>query len=120
MYVLALTAGFVCGVASGEEPDKAKPWRLEEALGSPDWFSIGGTYRVRYEHLNHPFRAGATGSDEILVERLYLAASVNVQPFYATVELEDARQQLADSGTPLGTDIVNAVEPVQVYLGMSF
>jgi len=116
----ALTAGFVSGAASGQEQEKDGHWRLNEALRSPEWFNVSGTYRVRYETLNHPFRAEASGSDEILVERLFLNASVIVQQFHATIELEDSRQQLADSGTPLGTDIVNAVEPVQAYVGMSF
>ncbi|GFE83818.1 hypothetical protein GCM10011487_58180 [Steroidobacter agaridevorans] len=98
----------------------AKPWRLDSALDSPELFSLGGSYRVRYETLNHPYRAGATGSDEILVGRFLLNARITLQNFYVNLELEDARQQLADSGTALGTDSVNTLEPLQVLAGMRF
>lgn len=106
------------GTASAAEGDA--PWRIGKALDFPDWLSVGAGYRVRYESLDGPFRAKGTGSDQILVERLLLNVRVGVQRFYADVELEDARQQLADSGTPLGTDIVNTFEPLQAYLGASF
>jgi hypothetical protein len=55
-----------------------------------------------------------------VVEQLLLNAAVDFSQFHATVELEDARQQLADSGTPLGTDIVNTFEPLQAYVGVRF
>lgn len=106
------------GVASAA--DAVAPWRLEKALAAPDWFSLGGTYRLRYETLNHPYRAGASGSDEILVGQLLLNARVTLNAFYANFELEDARQELADSGTALGTDSVDTFEPLQAYVGMRF
>jgi hypothetical protein len=100
--------------------DSDAPWRLAKALDSPGWLSFGINYRVRYESLDGPFRANATGSDEILVERLLLNVAVDTGQFHALVELEDSRQQLADSGTPLGTDIVNTFEPLQAYVGVRF
>jgi hypothetical protein len=111
---MALAAGMAC---AAEQP---KPWRLGTALSAPDWFTLGGTYRVRYETLDNPYRAGASGSDEILVERLLVNARVDIDHVFANVELQDSRQQLADSGTPLGTDIVNTLEPLQAYVGMRF
>lgn len=114
---MAVLGGFA-GVA-GAAQDTA-PWRLDQAIDAPEWFSFGGSYRVRYESLNHPYRAGAAGSDEILVGRLFLNARATVQNFYANFELEDARQRLADSGTPLGTDSVNTLEPLQVLVGLRF
>jgi hypothetical protein len=100
--------------------DQPKPWRLEQALAAPEWFSLGGSYRVRYETLDHPYRGRASGSDDILIGRLLLNARVEVDNLFADVELEDSRQQLADSGTPLGTDSVNTFEPLQAYVGMRF
>jgi hypothetical protein len=112
---MALAAGTVVAA------DPPKTWRLDSALATPDWLTLGGTYRVRYETLNNSYRAGATGgSDDILIERLLLNARIEVGQFFADVELEDSRQQLADSGTPLGTDFVNTLEPLQAYLGMRF
>lgn len=114
---VALLVG-VPGAASAT--DKAAPWRLGEAIDAPDWFSLNGTYRLRYETLDNPYRAGATGSDEILVQRFLLNARVTLRSFYADVELEDSRQWLADSGTALGTDSVNTLEPLQALVGMRF
>lgn len=117
---VATAVAMVLAAGTAVAADQPKPWRLESALSTPDWFSLGGSYRVRYETLNNPYRAGASGSDEILVERFLLNARVEVNQFYAGAELEDSRQQLADSGTPLGTDSVNTLEPLQAYVGMRF
>ncbi len=120
-YGVALTIlvfGFAVSAAGAAEA--GSPWRLGTALDFPGWLGVDGTYRVRYEALDGPFRASATGADQILVERLLLNARVGVDRFHANVELEDARQQLADMGTPLGTNIVNTWEPLQVYLGARF
>jgi hypothetical protein len=106
------------GLASAAQD--AKPWRLESAIESPDVVSLGGSYRVRYETLNHPYRAGATGSDEILVGRFLLNARVTLRHFYLNFELEDARQELADSRSALGTDSVNTLEPLQALAGVRF
>ncbi|MDY6946536.1 MAG: alginate export family protein, partial [Pseudomonadota bacterium] len=93
---------------------------LEQELAAPGWLSIGGTYRLRHETLDHPYRAGFRGSDEILVGQLLLNARVTLNAFYANLELQDARQRLADSNTALGTDSVNTLEPLQAYVGMRF
>lgn len=106
------------GLASAAQD--AGPWRLDAAIDSPELVSLGGSYRVRYETLNHPYRAGATGSDEILVGRLLLNARVTLRSFYVNLEFEDSRQQLADSGSALGTDSVNTLEPLQMLAGMRF
>jgi len=96
---------------------QAAPWRLGQALGAPDWLVLGGSYRMRYEALDNPYRAGATGSDEILVERLLLAAEAHTGDYYFGAELEDSRSQADDAGTPLGTDDVNALELLRAYAG---
>ncbi len=83
----------------------------------PVRLTFGGTYRIRYETLDGRFRKKAAGSDQILVERLLLAARVQTGGFYLGGELEDLRQQLADRGTHLGTDSVDTFEPLQAYLG---
>ncbi|MDN5870588.1 MAG: alginate export family protein [Nitrococcus sp.] len=97
---------------------EAKPWRLHDALAAPAWLKIGGSYRVRYETLNHPFRAGAVGSNQILVERLVFAVRADLDAFYTGFELRDSRAQLENAGTPLGTDDVNTAEPVRAYIGI--
>lgn len=116
--VAVVLLGGWSGAASAAQD--AKPWRLDSSIDSTDSFSLSGSYRVRYETLNHPYRAGARGSDEILVGHLLLNARVTLQNFYANVELEDSRQELADSGSALGADSVNTFEPLQALIGMRF
>ena len=95
------------------------PFRLASAIDAPDWLTLGGSYRIRYETLDGPYRAKQKGSDQILVERLLLAARVRMDAFFIGGELEDSRQQLADTGTHLGTDSVDALEPLQFYAGFT-
>ncbi|MBM0106832.1 alginate export family protein [Steroidobacter sp. S1-65] len=114
---IALATGWT-GAASAAED--TTPWRLEQALAAPEWLSIGGSYRARYETLSHPYRANASGSDEIFVSHLLLSARIATDTFYAQLELEDSRQRLADSRSAIGTDSVNTLEPLQALVGMRF
>jgi Alginate export len=95
----------------------AEPWTLSKALGAPENVGLDGSYRVRYETLDGTFRAGRSGSDDILVERLLLSARYDFQSIYVGAELQDSRAQLADSDTPIGTDDVNAFELLRAYVG---
>lgn len=110
-------AGAALSAATFTGAARAEPWRLEEALHVPDGLSLSGSYRVRYEYLDGQFRAGAAGSDQILVERLLLGAEYDFGGLYAGAELQDSRAQLEDRGTPLGTDDVDAVELLRGYVG---
>jgi len=66
-FALCLGALSLTSAGAAEEP-----WRLGEVPGVPDWLTLGGSYRVRYEALHHPFFPVDTASDRILVERLLL------------------------------------------------
>lgn len=96
------------------------PWTLGTTLDLPAALSLSGTYRIRVETLDGAYRAGLGGSDQMLDERLLLNARLTMGHVFAQVELEDARQQLADRGSALGTDIVNTVEPLQMMVGARF
>ena len=72
----------------------------------PEWLTIGGTYRIRHELQEGWFREGRTGDDQALVERLFLNARGELGSFYLGGELEDARANLDNRGTPVGTDDV--------------
>jgi hypothetical protein len=96
------------------------PWRLREAAQAPSWLDLAGTYRVRYEALSSSLRPGVAGSDQLLAERLLLAARVGGEKLFAKLELEDSRTQLDDADTPLGTDDVNAAEILQAHAGLGF
>jgi hypothetical protein len=59
-------------------------------------------------------------SDRLLAERLLFAVRAGDEKIFAMLELEDARTQLDDPATPLGTDDVNTAEILQAHLGLGF
>lgn len=80
-------------------------------------FSFDGSYRLRYESLQNGFRTGASGSDHILVSRLLLSLKANGDHLFGELEIKDARAWLDDASSPLGTDDVNTLEPIQAWVG---
>ncbi len=92
------------------------PWRLQAASGLPEWLTLGGTHRVRYETLNRQFRVTPNGSDQILVVRTTVAAGLHRGPFTIAGELMDSRAEFDDAGTPINTGIVNTADLLQGYL----
>ena len=105
--VLALT---LCPVFA----DSA-PWRIQQALDLPDWLSLSGTHRMRLESLDQQFRNGRDGGDQVFLFRTLLMAQVKMENFRIGLEMEDSRQELADSATALNTTIVNPLELLQAY-----
>ena len=83
----------------------------------PERFSITGSYRLRYEHMDNTFRIVGPEQDELLVSRLRLHARVTGERFYGGLEIEDSRAWLDQDLTPVGTDDVNVLEPLRVYAG---
>ena len=93
------------------------PWSLGSALDTPDWLSVTGSFRLRYEHMENTFRVVSPAQDELLVSRLRLHTRVNGERFYGGFELQDSRAWLHQDLTPVGTADVNALEPLQLYVG---
>lgn len=79
--------------------------------------SVTGSYRLRYESLTNSFRANTPGSDQGLSARLLLSAKASSGPWRSEVELLDSRIWLDDASSPLGTDDVNTLEPLQAWIG---
>jgi len=104
-------------LASAGTQAEDKPWSLESALGVPEWLSITGSFRLRYEHMENTFRIAGPAQDELLVSRLLVHARATGERFYGGVELQDSRAWLQQDLTPVGTDDVNALEPLQLYAG---
>lgn len=94
------------------------PWRLSEALGLSDRVFVSGQHRVRFESLDNQFRAGRDGGDQILVTRTTLMGQLNLKKLTFAAELLDAREALADGGTPISTGEVNPLELLQAYVEM--
>lgn len=109
--------GFLAIVSIYSEANAQTPIRIENVLNTPENLSLSVNYRVRYETLNNRFRSGFTGSDQIFLQRLLLAGEYDFGGVYIGAELQDSRQQLADSGTPVGTDDVNTFELLKAYVG---
>ena len=110
---VALLVMLGAGIVNAEDA----PWRLNTAFDNPDWLSITGSYRLRYEHMDNTFRIVGPEQDELLVSRLRLHARATGERFYGGVEIEDARAWLDQDLTPVGTDDVNVLEPLRVYAG---
>ena len=91
------------------------PWRLDQAMNLPTWFSLSGHHRSRYESLSSQYRGGRNGSDQILVFRTTLHAQLKFDSLRFGAELLDSRARLDDAGTPLSTGIVNPAELLQAY-----
>lgn len=98
------------GAASAEEP-----FRLERAVNAPDWLTLKGETRARYETLDGQFRAGREGSDQLLALRSLLLAEADAGPVSFGIELQDSRTYLGDSGTPLSSSIANPLDILQLY-----
>lgn len=91
----------------------------EVAHDKPLHVSVSGETRVRYESLDGQFRAGRSGGDQALFLRTLLAFEAGKGPFTATLEIQDSRSYLDDSGTPLSTSYVNALDVLQANLSIA-
>ncbi|MEL6663728.1 MAG: alginate export family protein [Pseudomonadota bacterium] len=109
LLALALAASF--GILAHAQ----EPFRLERALDAPEWFTLKGETRARYETLDGQFRAGREGSDQLLLFRTLLLAEADAGPVAFGVELQDSRTYLGDAGTPLSSSITNPLDFLQLY-----
>ncbi|MEL6429621.1 MAG: alginate export family protein [Planctomycetota bacterium] len=107
-------------LAQDTEPDSSGPWRLGPALGTPDWFEIGGTFRTRFENFDEQFRASGSGQAHGFFTRTLLAMTLRDRFLRASVEVQDSRVYSGVSDAPLNTGIVNAAEFLQAHVGAEF
>ena len=104
-------------VSAGTAMDaRAAAYRVNEAAGFPDWLSVSGTQRTRFENLDGRFRRGRTGGDQMLALRTIVLAELQTEPLTFGVELIDSRAVFDDSGTPINTTMVNPAELLQGYI----
>jgi hypothetical protein len=89
-----------------------KPWRLSDGSGP---LQISGGQLLRYESLNGQYRAGRSGSDQVLLARSNVRAELTFNAVDLGIEVLDARQALADRGTPLSSGLVNTAAVQQLY-----
>ncbi|MFZ4122344.1 MAG: hypothetical protein ACOYKM_11850 [Caulobacterales bacterium] len=110
---IGVVALLLSTTAAAQTSPPERPFRLEEVLSAPDWLSIRGETRARYETLSGQFRARGTGGDQILVFRTLALGEADTGPITLGLELQDSRAYLDDSGTPLTTTIVNPLDVLQ-------
>ena len=83
--------------------------------GLPEWLSLQGESRVRYEALDNQFRANRDGSDQLLLFRSLLQVEADLGDVHLGFELQDSRTYLGDDGTPLSSSIANPLDFLQIY-----
>lgn len=87
----------------------------QDADKGPEWLSVTGEMRARYESLDGQFRAGGAGGDQLLLFRSLLKVDVDTGPLTLGAELQDSRTYLGDAGTPLSNGIANPLDILQLY-----
>jgi hypothetical protein len=97
-----------------------KPWTLEEALGNPDNLKVTASVRTRYEALGDQFRPGLDQNDDLVTIRTDIFAEYTGGPVRVGAELVDSRAHFGDAGSSISTGEVNALEPIQAYIGADF
>jgi len=100
----------------GAYPAHAAGWLLGDALGAPEWLTIAGESRLRFETLDGQFRAGGSGGDQLLALRTQVLAEAEGGPLALGLELQDSRAWRHDSGTPLANSVVNPLDALQAYV----
>ncbi len=95
--------------AQGNSP-AAAPERI-----LPNWLSLSGEARVRYESLDGQFRAGGRGGDQALAFRTTVLAEAEFDPVTLGIELQDSRKELNDAGSTLSASLVNPLDFLQAY-----
>ncbi len=90
-------------------------WSLNQALNTPEWLSISGQSRIRYESLDEQFRSGGNGDDQILVFRTNLLAKITWDQWQFGIEVLDARQSHGDDSTKISSGDVNPLDVLQLY-----
>jgi len=99
MCLFALNSGLAAG------PDNTDDWDI----------SFSGSYRVRFQTMEHPLRTGLTGSDQGLQFRTLGKWQADHGPLTLVAEFQDSRTDLNDSGSYLNTLDINALGPLQLY-----
>ena len=97
---------------------QAEPWRLNDAAGLPEWFSLSGEHRSRFENLDGQYRAAGNGGDQALVFRTLLKGEIKLDSVKFVGEMIDSRAESADSGTTLNTTIVNPTDLLQAHIAI--
>lgn len=96
------------------------PWRLNDALGLSEGFSLSGSHRSRFENIVDNVRPGTSPNDQVIAIRTILNAEYRKDGFSSQLEFIDARQALADRDSVLGNATVDSLDILQANVGYNF
>ena len=96
------------------------PWRLNDALGLDEGFTLGLVQRTRFENIADNVQLGASDNDQVLAIRTLLNAQYNQGNFTSQIEFADMRQELADEDSILKSRTVNTADFLQANIGYRF
>jgi hypothetical protein len=99
---------------------KDAPWTLQDAVGDPYGLKISASIRARYEALHNQFRPGLDRNDDLVTIRTDIAAEYDAGPVRIGAEVVDSRAYFGDPDSSISTGEVNALEPIQAYVGADF
>ncbi|MDH4383812.1 MAG: alginate export family protein [Caulobacter sp.] len=109
----------VCSLLALPAIAQADPWRVKTAAEMPDWLTVSGSGRLRYETLDGQFRPARDGGDQMSSARTAVLAEARFNPVTIGVEVLDARILEADTDVTAGTSEVNALEVIQAFAAVS-
>lgn len=114
-YAVALAGTAMAFIADSVAAEDGGPPTLQDAIGT-DEFTISASVRARYETYENPFRSSGAEAADLLSFRTIVQAEYDAGPIRIGGQLQDARAYWADTGTPLSTADVNALELVEAYI----
>lgn len=116
---LAVALLLAAGAVHAAEPSP-KPWNLHDAVGAPANLQLSGTVRVRLETLSGQDRVGLDPSFSVASLRSTVFAEYHKDWFRIGGELWDSRAYPREPGSGISNSDVNALEPVQAFVGADF
>jgi hypothetical protein len=96
------------------------PWRLSDALGLSENFTLSGEHQARFEHYDGTVQLGVSNNDKILFLRTTLKAEYNTGSFSTQLEIQDAGQQLADKDADIRNIHASVIDILQANVGYTF
>lgn len=114
--LLALGAA---ATASAQDEARA-PWRANDALDTPEWLSVSGSFTTRYESLSNRLFRGQTGSNHGVFTRALLAITLRDTFTEATLEMIDSRILFEPDDARPTNGQSDAVDVLQGYFAARF
>lgn len=103
--------------APPQDPAPPIPPPQDAEAGLPEWLTVEGHLRLRYEAIDRQLGAGTVGNSRSLFTRWGVAATANVDPIEATLEILDGRAFDTPVEQRLSTGEVNSLDILQLYVG---